>query len=50
MKIVCSKDQLLEGILITQKAVPPRTTLPILQGILFDCRDHSLYIRARSRL
>ena len=36
MKIVCSKDQLLEGILITQKAVPPRTTLPILQGILFD--------------
>ncbi|MGI6697823.1 MAG: DNA polymerase III subunit beta [Clostridiales bacterium] len=46
MKIVCSKDQLLEGILITQKAVPPRTTLPILQGILFDCRDHSLYIRA----
>ena len=46
MKIVRSKDQLLEGILITQKLYLPRTTLPILQGILFDCRDHSLYIRA----
>ncbi len=46
MKIVCSKDQLLEGILTTQKAVPPRTTLPRLQGILFDCRNNSLYIRA----
>ena len=46
MKLICSRDELLEGILTAQKAVPPRTTLPILQGILFDCRNHSLYIRA----
>jgi DNA polymerase-3 subunit beta len=46
MKLVCKRDELLEGILTAQKAVPPRTTLPILQGMLFDFRNESLFIRA----
>ncbi|MDD2572938.1 MAG: DNA polymerase III subunit beta [Bacillota bacterium] len=46
MKLICTRDELLEGILIAQKAVPTRTTLPILQGILLDCRDESLNLRA----
>ncbi len=46
MKLVCSRDELLEGILTAQKAVPSRTTLPILQGILLDCRDETLKLRA----
>lgn len=46
MKLVCSRDNLLEGILTVQKAVPPKTTLPILQGILFDCRDENFKLMA----
>lgn len=42
MKIICNRDSLLEGIVTTQKAVSARTTLPILQGILFDCRSSEL--------
>ncbi len=45
MKFICSKDNLLEGILTVQKAVPTRTTLPILQGILLDLRDNCLTLR-----
>ncbi|OGO83704.1 MAG: DNA polymerase III subunit beta [Clostridiales bacterium GWC2_40_7] len=36
MKIICSKDNLLEGINIVQKAVSTKTTLPILEGILLE--------------
>ncbi len=46
MKIICNRDNILEGILTAQKAVPTRTNLPILQGVLFDCRDQYLKIRA----
>jgi DNA polymerase-3 subunit beta len=46
MKITCSRDNLLEGIITAQKAVSTRTTLPILQGILFDCRSGELRIMA----
>lgn len=36
MKIICSKENLMEGINIVQKAVSAKTTLPILEGILLD--------------
>ncbi|MFZ5987486.1 MAG: DNA polymerase III subunit beta [Bacillota bacterium] len=36
MKIVCSKDHLIEGINIVQKAVSTKTTLSILEGILLE--------------
>ncbi len=39
MKIICSKEQLLEGINIVQKAVSTKTTLPILEGILLEAHD-----------
>src|SRR5690242_6466378 len=39
MKIVCSKDNLLEGINIVQKAVSTKTTLPILEGILMEANE-----------
>ena len=36
MKFVCSKDSLLEAINIVQKAVPSKSTMPILEGILIE--------------
>lgn len=39
MKIICSKENLLEGINIVQKAVSVKTTLPILEGILIEAGE-----------
>lgn len=39
MKIICSKENLLDGINIVQKAVSTKTTLPILEGILIEAVD-----------
>ena len=39
MKVICSKENLLEGINIVQKAVSAKTTLPILEGILIEADD-----------
>lgn len=39
MKLICSKENLLEGINIVQKAVSTKTTLPILEGILIEADD-----------
>lgn len=39
MKIVCSKENLMEGINIVQKAVSTKTTLPILEGILIEAGE-----------
>ncbi|QNU66983.1 DNA polymerase III subunit beta [Ruminiclostridium herbifermentans] len=39
MKIICSKENLLNGINIVQKAVSTKTTLPILEGILLNVDD-----------
>lgn len=36
MKVVCSKENLMNGINIVQKAVSTRTTLAILEGILLE--------------
>lgn len=37
MKIVCSKADLMTGLNIVSKAVPSKTTMSILECILFDC-------------
>lgn len=39
MKVVCSRENLIEGINIVQKAVSSKTTLPILEGILLEASD-----------
>lgn len=39
MKVICPKENLLEGINIVQKAVSTKTTLPILEGILLEAGD-----------
>lgn len=39
MKIICSQQNLLEGINIVQKAVSTKTTLPILEGILLEADE-----------
>ncbi len=39
MKIICSKENLLDGINIVQKAVSTKTTLPILEGILLEADE-----------
>ena len=39
MKLICSKEYLLDGINIVQKAVSAKTTLQILEGILLEAED-----------
>ncbi len=39
MKVICSKENLLDGINIVQKAVSTKTTLPILEGILIEAGE-----------
>ena len=36
MKIICSKNNLLKSVSISLKAVPSKTTMPILECILID--------------
>lgn len=36
MKFICSRDQLMDAISIVQKAVAPRSTMSILEGILVE--------------
>lgn len=46
MKFVCSKIDLLEGIMTVQKAVTGKSTLPILEGILITCKNGILTLTA----
>ncbi len=39
MKFICSRDRLIEGISIVQKAVATRSTLPVLEGILVEAGE-----------
>jgi DNA polymerase-3 subunit beta len=39
MKVICSKENLLEGINIVQKAVSSKSTLQILEGILLEANE-----------
>ena len=36
MKIICTKSNLVKGVSIVSKAVPSKTTMPILECILID--------------
>ena len=42
MKFVCEKEKLLKAINSVTKAVPSRTTMPILEGILIQTNDKEL--------
>ena len=42
MKIICEKEKLLKGINSVVKAVPTRTTMPILEGILIQTNTNQL--------
>ena len=42
MKIVCEKEKLLKGINSVVRAVPTRTTMPILEGILIQTNQNEL--------
>ena len=42
MKFICEKDKLIKGINAVVKAVPSKTTIPILEGILIQTNNNSL--------
>ncbi len=46
MKIICSKENLLKGVNIVQKAVPTRTTMAILECILIDASTNEIRLTA----
>ena len=47
MKIICTKSNLAKGVSIVSKAVPSKTTMPILECILIDA---SMDIKAIHRI
>ena len=46
MKITCSQAELVKGVNIVTKAVPTRTTMPILQCILIDASANQIKLMA----
>ena len=42
MKIICSKNSLLKSVSISLKAVPSKTTMPILECILIDATTNQI--------
>ena len=46
MKLICSKACLLKGVSIVSKAVPSRTTMPILNCILIDASANEIKLTA----
>lgn len=46
MKIICSKANLLKGVTIVSKAVPSKTTMPILECILIDASANQIKLTA----
>ena len=46
MKLICSKANLLRGVNIVSKAVPTRTTMPILECILIDASANEIKLIA----
>ena len=42
MKIICSKNDLSKGVNIALKAVPSKTTMPILECILIDASSNQI--------
>ncbi len=46
MKIVCPKSELMKGVNIVSKAVPVRTTMPIMECILIDASSDTIRLTA----
>ncbi len=46
MKIICSKSNLVKGVNTVSKAVPSKTTMPILECILIDAADGEIKLTA----
>ena len=46
MKITCSKSNLVKGVSIVSKAVPSKTTMPILECILIDATTDIIKLTA----
>ena len=46
MKIICSKHELVKGVSIVSKAVPSKTTMPILECILIDASTDIIKLTA----
>ena len=46
MKIICNKSELLQGVNTVLKAVPSKTTMPILECILIDTTDGQIKLTA----
>ncbi|HIS57460.1 MAG: DNA polymerase III subunit beta [Lachnospiraceae bacterium] len=46
MKIICQKEDLQKGVSIVSKAVPAKTTMPILECILIDAETGSIKMTA----
>lgn len=46
MKILCSKDNLMHGVNVVQRAVSSKNPLPILSGILFRTEENQLILTA----
>ena len=46
MKIICSKSELAKGVNTVSKAVPTRTTMPILECILIDASANEIKLMA----
>ena len=46
MKIICSKSNLVKGVSIVSKAVPSKTTMPILECILIDASSNIIKFTA----
>ena len=42
MRIVCTKSNLVKGVSIVSKAVPSKTTMPILECILIDASTNQI--------
>ena len=46
MKIICSKANLAKGVNIVSKAVPSKTTMPILECVLIDATMDAIKLTA----
>ncbi|MEF9918953.1 MAG: DNA polymerase III subunit beta [Eubacterium sp.] len=46
MKFSCSRDALVDALFIAQKGVSNKTTMPILEGILFQVYNNQLFLTA----
>ena len=46
MKIICTRQNLIQGVTTAQRGVSPKNPLPILSGILLSAKDNQLELKA----